>query len=461
MKFCDYPWTFWYLINAEKGGIWSCSWLDENWNIGNILEQDIDDILQSDTLRKLRESILDGSFRYCDTHKCTYLANNLLPDLTMEEIAKITSQKYPSKFNLSYDETCNHACPSCRKKFFMGSREYYEKVELITNKMMPYFNRAEELSVDGRGEVFAAEHMLRILEKLEPERKNFKLYIETNGSLLDDKHWSRIKHLERYNIVATVTVNSFHDSTYRYLNGYSNHVEQVIRNLHYIKQLRKKNAINKLTIAMVVQEANFRELPEYVERCITEFGADEVELRGIMKFTIDEDEFWFKDVFNPAHPCYREVVDILHQPIMQDERVWSWEGDYEHVRTPMRQPSKRFEDYYNILWRLLQIEEKGELSRIFLPLKGKKVALYGAGHITEILMPKMKKHEVNITCIYDSYKGGYDIFEIPVICSNSICELNDVELILNTVTLYEEDVKKWAHQMGAEFLSLNELVLGT
>lgn len=64
-----------------------------------IVEQDVDEAVESEKLKKLRESILDGSFRYCDRQKCKYLANDMLPNLTEEEIAEITSQRYPDVFN--------------------------------------------------------------------------------------------------------------------------------------------------------------------------------------------------------------------------------------------------------------------------------------------------------------------------------------------------------------------------
>ncbi len=55
----------------------------------------------------------------------------------------------------------------------------------------------------------------------------------------------------------------------------------------------------------------------------------------------------------------REALDVLHQPIMQNERVWYREGDYENMRIPRPQPAKRFEEYYNILWKLCELEDSG------------------------------------------------------------------------------------------------------
>lgn len=113
----------------------------------------------------------------------------------MHEIVK---EKYPDEFNIAYDNTCNHACSSCREKFFTADETYYANVDKITEKMLPYFNKAHKISINGRGEVFASKHMLEILEKLRPERDDFELLIETNAALFDKKHWNKLKHLGKY-----------------------------------------------------------------------------------------------------------------------------------------------------------------------------------------------------------------------------------------------------------------------
>lgn len=442
MKFCARPWIHWYLVDAEIGEVWPCGWMDSRFNLGNILTQEIDEILQSEELKKLRESILDGSFRYCDCHKCNLIANDKLPDLSEEEINEITSIKYPHEFNIAYDETCNHACSSCRHEFFKGTKEYYEKVEYINQKMLPYYNKATRISINGRGDIFACEHLLTMLEKLKPEREDFKLVIETNGALFDEAHWNRIAHLSKYHIRVIVTINSFHDSTYRYLNGYSNHVDKVLDNLKFMRSLRDNGKINDFEISAIAQESNFREIPEYVERCLNEFGADSVRIRGIMNFIMDEDEFWFKDVFNPAHPFYKEAIDILHHPIMQDKRVWYWEGDYEHGRKPVKRPISRYKEYYDILWKMCELDDKGMLAESIEKYAGKKIALYGAGHLTEYLSRKMIQYGMKPCCIYDKNRQGICINEIPVYRISDKTEAENIDIIINTLSFYEEDVRK-------------------
>ncbi len=459
MKVCKKAFEHMYLIDAESGQVWPCAWLyttGDQWCLGNILTQSVDEIFNSDIAVKFRESILDGSYRYCSVNECAYLSNDTLPDLSEAEISSLKENRSPKTFVLAYEETCNHCCISCRHDYFKGDISYYDKVDLIGEKLLPYLNEATSIGVNGRGEIFVSEHMLRTLDKVKPHSENFKFNLETNAAFFDEKHFKRIEHLAKKQFYVTATVNSFHDSTYRYLNGYANHVDKVIDNLKYMKSLREQNIINKLSISMVVQESNFRELPEYVDRCLNEFGADAVRVRGIMKFSMDEDDFWMKDVFNPAHPFYKEALDILHHPIMRDERVWFWEGDYEHTRKPVKNPARRFQENYENLWRLMNAADSGILKSNLQRIKGKKVVLFGAGHISEYLIKKINEYEVDCEIIIlDSYHGG-ELAGMPILSMRNVdFKMPDTDVVVNTISYYSEDVKDSLDNAGYNGVVMN------
>jgi hypothetical protein len=428
--------------------------------MGSLLDQSVEEVFNSEVAQNFRESILDGSYRYCNVQECSYLSNDWLPDLTEEEIEEIRNNKIPRTFVLAYEETCNHACVSCRPGYFKGCDSYYEKVDKISEKLIPYLNEAQYIDCNGRGEIMISEHMLCALDKVDNSRDDFVFNVETNAALFDEAHFKRIEHLTKRNFAVTATVNSFHDSTYRFLNGYANHVDKVITNLEYMRELRSKEIINKLTLSIVVQESNFRELPEWVDRCLNEFKADAVRIRGIMKFSMDEDDFWMKDVFNPAHPFYKEAMDIIHQPIMQDERVWYWEGDYENVRKPVKNPARRFQDNYENLWNLIRSDCNAGLKKYLVDPTVKSVALYGAGHISEYLAEKITCLFPNIKLsIWDSYHGGY-LGNYPIVdLSSPDVPIPDVDLVINTITYYEDDVTDKLKEKGftGKRISVKEL----
>jgi len=99
-----------------------CGWVKHS--LGNIVDLEIEEIWHGEKAREIRESIEDGSFRFCIADSCPLIGNKILPDLTPEEFDAEKNKwlkKTPHDFNLAYDYTCNHACPSCRDNIFKPS----------------------------------------------------------------------------------------------------------------------------------------------------------------------------------------------------------------------------------------------------------------------------------------------------------------------------------------------------
>lgn len=453
MKFCSRPWDFLYMYSAE-GNIQACSWFKGNMDSGNILNQELEEIMEGKVLNKIKKTILDGSFRYCDSQLCTFLSNDSLPDLTEEEIKKKIQNNIPDVFNISYDNTCNHACPSCRKGHLINDAKLNDNIEEISKKMLPYFNKAKYININGRGEIFASKHLLDLLYNLKPERSDFTLNIETNAALFNEKNWKKIEHLSDYRVEVIATVQSFVDSTYRDLSGYVNHVDQLIACLHFMRELRQTEKINKITISMIVQESNFRELPEYIKRCFDEFKVDEVRIRGILQFGMSDEEYWIKDVFNPRHPFHREAMEVLHHPVMKDPRIWYWEGDYENGRRPVNGPVQKFKSYYDFLYRL---EMCADINKLYdnwrQRLLGKRVGIYGAGKIKNVLEKRFADAEIEIDEVFDKnvYLGFKEL---------SSDSLSRVDVIIITPMNEIMKIRENLENMGfvGEIISVDDLI---
>ena len=69
MKFCERPFTFAFL--TEKGDVRPCPWM--YYTIGNLYEQNLDEIWHSEVAEAARQTILDGSFKLCRKQSCPYL----------------------------------------------------------------------------------------------------------------------------------------------------------------------------------------------------------------------------------------------------------------------------------------------------------------------------------------------------------------------------------------------------
>ncbi len=134
---------------------------------------------------------------------------------------------------------------------------------------------------------------------------------------------------EKYKKIKAViiTLHSFNENTYQFLSGTILPVGNIIDNLRFIKSLKEQGIVNHFEIATVVCERNFREMPDFVRRSL-EFNPDSIRLRFFEPYGVRSKSIeWFFDIRNPYHPYYEEFVRVMDDPILENPRVWKWQGE--------------------------------------------------------------------------------------------------------------------------------------
>lgn len=438
MKFCNRPFTYAYL--GDKGEVWPCGWM--HYCIGNLYEQNIDEIWHSEAADKARQSIVDGTFAFCRKTSCPFCERGELEDLSEEEIRRrAIPAELPLVVNMANDHVCNIACTSCRKSVYCPEEGEREKIDDALKRFLPFANKLEELSMNGGGEFLANPSFIEFLEELRPEREDFRLGFETNGVLFDEAHWQRFSHLGKYHISVTVTLNSLRREVYRYLSGGFDHMERVKKNLAFLSGLRREGKINKLNVTMVVQECNFWEVPDYI-RTFTqsdEYTVDEIVMKPLYKWwKMDEETYWFKNILNPMHPYHKEYLKVLADDCWNDPKVYDW--GCHNIREAMPHPLKQEEIYRKILSQIYNNEDGLSpveyLKKCVDRLGAKRIGFYGknefslefakllketgveifqltwaqedcCGEFTKVAKQDFKPEMADAMIIVDFFKGGY------------------------------------------------------
>lgn len=393
MKYCSKPFRFLYI--RPSGTVRMCGWMTKP--IGNLLENDLETIWNSEAALDVRESIRDGSYRYCLKENCPFCENGSLEELP-EELDEAAKEKYfrpeklPLDINCSFDYTCNHSCPSCRHGVFVPDEGYRVNMEKIYEHIKPYLPYVEWLDADGQGDVFASPIMMKMLEELQPENPNFVLTLETNGVLFDEAHWDRIKHLAKYPINVVVTPNSFERPTYKYLSGGHDNLDKLLHNLEFISSLRQEGKIRKFDISIVVQDRNFRELPAFCDRCLNEFKVDSVVVKPIYRwFRMTEEEYLSKDILNPAHPYFEEYMDVWKDPRLDDPRIFWWGAKNIHPKVMLAEERVTRLHEATLQWMELT-ERHPDVFSEYLKAKGyQKVGIYGYDRLGKLLRKNLKE----------------------------------------------------------------------
>lgn len=311
------------------GDVYVCcsGWLSKK--IGNYLEEDLKTVWNSQAAQDIRESIHDGSFRYCNKQTCQYILKDTLPyrddvtDLAAKAIAehKAVLDRLPSSFFLCYDRSCNLSCASCRTELihFKNGPGLENPMKLNDKLIQDLFSeptdRRINLKITGSGDPFASMAFRSLLERL--DGRNFpglEIELYTNGLLFTPSNWEKLKHVASHVRVVSVSIDAATEATYQKTRGGS--WKQLMTNLEFIGSLRKEKIIRHFATNYVVQVSNFKECGPFVEMC-KNFGVDLVNFSFVSDWaTWEAGEFIKQCIWRKDHPQFSEFIQAMKNPFL-------------------------------------------------------------------------------------------------------------------------------------------------
>lgn len=331
-RFCMRPFNT--LVTGHEGKSFLCdcpAYLP--FDAGNVLtETDADAIWNSETAQEIRRSILDGDFSYCSRSLCGMIREDMLPrrdevtDKVLRNIIdnhKTKLETGPSSVQLSHDQSCNLACPSCRTEILTlkgSAQEPY--VKALHNTVLPLLERTEgTVMVSGGGDPFGSKHYRAILSSLNPQRfKKLNIAILTNALLLNRKQWNEFADAHPMVGSVLVSVDAARPETYAHVRRPGD-MNKLIPNLEFLAELRRANEINFLGLCFVVQARNFREMPEFVDLG-KRLGVDLIWFQRIVNFgSFTSQEIIDADVAFPENPHHEEFKKVWAHPSLKDPIV--------------------------------------------------------------------------------------------------------------------------------------------
>lgn len=195
-RFCEAPFIkFETLID---GSVAPCCSIWTKQRLGHLDRQSFAEIWNSPDAQAMRESILDGSYRYCNKSRCTLITDDTLPEreaVSDPELRQVIEEgrtelsSGPRWLFLAHDITCNLACPSCRSELIGADEKQQARFQTIEeNVFRPLFQSEGEvtLSVSGQGDPWSSPHYRSILRYLADHELNTKLNIHTNALLMTE-----------------------------------------------------------------------------------------------------------------------------------------------------------------------------------------------------------------------------------------------------------------------------------
>ena len=327
-RFCSFPFSLAEIHN--NGNVYVCcpAWV-RGGPIGNIFRDQPDKLWNSLAAQQMRKQILDGSFSGCRSDVCQFIRSKSLPlrrDMTGPTADIIATGRTelatgPEVVKLAHDDSCNLSCPSCRTHMIVANAERQTILDRMLHEfILPFMKDAKTLDLSGDGDPFASRHYRAIMRETARTNPSLRINLSTNGVLCDERAWVDCSLSGRVDRVG-VSVDAARPETYSLVRR-GGDFERLLRNLEFLSKLRTSGQLSRFALNLIVQQANFREMPEFVDLAVR-FNVDQVNFSSIQHWSraMNEAEFAESQVWRHGHPEYREFVAVLRDPRLQHKIV--------------------------------------------------------------------------------------------------------------------------------------------
>jgi len=267
----------------------------------------LDSIWNSDAATFLQKNINDKKFTWCAIEHCGILNHSIIP--------KIYS------LNLSLDDSCNLACPSCRREQRMLEQgNVFDQKLAQTLKIKSWlekFDRPIHITMSGDGDPLASKIMRPLILDFQPKpTQTFTL--KTNGLLM--KKILDSSKLKPAISCYSISVDAGTESVYEKVRRPGRWVV-LIENLDWLASARQTAQV---VLNFVVQRDNFRDLYAFRDLCqaykftgtimpLFDWGTwNRNEVLNPDAYTIANGTFVDHNVTNPDHPDHKEFVGVIN-----------------------------------------------------------------------------------------------------------------------------------------------------
>ena len=328
---CRLPFEFAEITSSGEVSV--CCYLPKN--LGNVESRPFRKVWNSYFSRKLRASMLDGSFRYCDKSLCRSMQSfdaNLVRTDRLEgdnlnnvvKGMKVRLEGNLKTLSLGNDYSCNLECPSCRTGMRKMNRDeinaqwdrYIDILETVGPQL-------EMIHIAGDGDAFASQFYDRVIRNTDWDRyPNLKIGFQTNGIALTEKKWIGLPNAVKARVAYVgISIDGATAPTYEKLR-LGGKFDSLIRNIEFLASMPDKKTYGfPLNLNMIVQAQNYHEIAALVElgkSC----GVDNVSFTYIRDWgTFPEGEYEQHAVHLSSHPEHQRLLEVLKSPVLDEPFV--------------------------------------------------------------------------------------------------------------------------------------------
>jgi|TARA_B110000495_G_C22915088_1_gene534493 organic radical activating enzyme len=301
------------------------------------------DAWNSTEANDIRDSILDGSYKHCDSLQCPmlhqletvgpvakiqplYHKNNIPSQLQSKLDDYKNGTLTPTIIQFSFDRTCNLACPSCRVELFTASKKKITEVEATIQEIEDsYGNTTTTLYITGSGDPFISvgfRNFLRNFDKTKWPKLN-NIHLHTNATKWNKKMWDSMPNIHRYVKSCEISIDAATKDTYENKTRLGGKWDELIENLKFISTIP---SLVRIKPSFVVQQKNYKEMKMFYDLMASIFVTTKdlaVYYGKITNWKTFSDEAFKKEkVWDTNHPEFHEFVEEVNRTL-PNNHAWS------------------------------------------------------------------------------------------------------------------------------------------
>jgi len=306
---CSNPFTT-LEIHDNVGFVCCPSWLPNKIELNGA---SLKDVYNGETVVDIRNSILDGSFKYCNKELCPYLSRLLNYGVATGPVSLKSNSNYtspiiesntPTTVVMNFDRTCNFKCPSCRVDLIVESSKGLERIEKTIDEINEYYSaNVKILYITGTGDPFVSVSFRNYLRNFNPKKypKLKTIHFHTNASMWTKEMWDSMPNVHKYVTSCEISIDAGTQNTYENKTRLGGKWDTLINNLKFISTIE---TLKSVKTSFVVQDSNYMEMETFYNLMYSIFGKKvNVFFGKIINWgTFSDGEFQLKQVWDVNHP---------------------------------------------------------------------------------------------------------------------------------------------------------------
>lgn len=310
-----------------NGNVYMCC---PGWNpasIGNLLEEDMYSIWNGEKAKVVRESITNGSYKYCNAKTCPAMiaggGSRIVPKSTFVD----PKLRFPKNIAFSVDNTCNLVCPSCRtyKIITLESEAHHRALTILKTVFRSVFkephNQEITLTFDGVGEIFFSPVYREIFETEDvfkyPEKwPGFKTVLCTNGTMMTEKIQKKYSVLFDRALGVRLSIDAGDQKSYEKVRC-GGDWNVLWENINYLYNNTLQHDTSKSWAwNLILQEDNFESITSLIDLAYKyPKNLPEIYIVNMLNWgTYSQSDFDRKAVWFPGSPNFNRAKKILSLP---------------------------------------------------------------------------------------------------------------------------------------------------